>query len=73
MMYNEQTEYWVNPQTGVPRYDFDIMYKDISDPWGCEKGINSLENKVFLDIIFQQNKSFENILRICGFGTDSLL
>ena len=70
MKYNEQTEYWVNPQTGEARYDFDIMYKDISDPWGCAEGINSLENKVFLDIIFQQNKSYENILDVgCGLGT----
>jgi len=39
------------------------MYKDIDDPWGCGEFSNSLNNKIFCEIIFH-NRNFSNILDI---------
>lgn len=45
------------------------MYRDIADPWGCETGKSSLNNEIFLDIIFDANRRFDKILDIgCGLG-----
>jgi len=69
MKYKEQTEYWVNPQTGEFRYDFEDMYKEISDPWGCSNNVDSLGNRIFLETIFPPDKSYKNILDIgCALG-----
>jgi 2-polyprenyl-3-methyl-5-hydroxy-6-metoxy-1,4-benzoquinol methylase len=69
MKNKEQTKYWVDPQTGEPRYDFEDMYKDISDPWGCSQGVDSLPNRIFLEMLFYPDTVYENILDIgCGLG-----
>ena len=69
MKYKGQTKYWVDPQTGDPRYDFEDMYKDIPDPWECLKSVDSLENKIFLETIFFSEKSYDSILDIgCALG-----
>ena len=67
--YKNCTEYWLNSQTGSFRGEFEPMYQDIDDPWGCEAGKSSLNNQVFLDIIFNTNQPFKKILDIgCGLG-----
>jgi len=63
------TEYWLDTRTGTFRGDFEAMYRDIDDPWGCEAGKSSLDNRVFVDIIFDSRKGFQRILDIgCGLG-----
>ena len=69
MKYQKPIEYWVEPKTGKPRCDFEAMYKDISDPWGCSKLVNSLSNRIFLEMIFHPDIVYENILDIgCALG-----
>jgi predicted TPR repeat methyltransferase len=63
------TEYWLDTQTGTFRGDFEGMYQDIDDPWGCEASKSSLNNRLFEEIIFYDTKRFERILDIgCGLG-----
>ncbi|PNK05100.1 class I SAM-dependent methyltransferase, partial [Cylindrospermopsis raciborskii] len=40
MKYQNPMEYWVNNQ-------FEEMYQDIDDPWGCSAHCNSLDNQIF--------------------------
>ena len=69
MRYNKGIEYWVDLKTGLPRFDFEDMYKDIADPWGCSEGVDSLPNRIFLEMIFHPDTVYENILDIgCGLG-----
>ena len=68
-IYKTCTEYWLDPQTGAFRGEFEAMYQDIADPWGCEAGKSSLNNQIFLDIIFDANRRYDRILDIgCGLG-----
>ena len=57
MKYQKPIEFWVEPKTGKPRYDFEAMYKNISDPWGCSKNIDSLATRIFLETIFSPEES----------------
>jgi 2-polyprenyl-3-methyl-5-hydroxy-6-metoxy-1,4-benzoquinol methylase len=67
--YKTCTEYWVDPQTGRFRGEFEKMYSDIDDPWGCEAAKSSLNNRVFLDVIYANDRRYERILDIgCGLG-----
>jgi predicted TPR repeat methyltransferase len=67
--YKSCTEYWVDPQTGTFRGEFEKMYSDIDDPWGCEAAKSSLNNRIFLDVIFANDQRYERILDIgCGLG-----
>ncbi len=67
--YKNCTEYWLDIQTGTFCGDFEAMYQDIEDPWGCEAGKSSLNNQIFVDIIFNDNRRYERILDIgCGLG-----
>jgi 2-polyprenyl-3-methyl-5-hydroxy-6-metoxy-1,4-benzoquinol methylase len=67
--YRSCTEYWVDPKTGTFRGEFEKMYSDIEDPWGCEAGKSSLNNRIFLDVIFADDRRYERILDIgCGLG-----
>ena len=67
--YKNCTEYWLDSNTGTFRGEFEAMYREIEDPWGCEAGKSSLNNKIFLDIIFNGDRSFNRILDIgCGLG-----
>ena len=67
--YKSCTEYWVDPETGKFRGDFENMYRDIDDPWGCESSKSSLNNRLFLDLIFDGDRKFERVLDVgCGLG-----
>jgi len=63
------TEYWLGSKTGTFRGELEAMYRDIEDPWGCEAGKSSTNNKIFVDIIFDNNLHFVRVLDIgCGLG-----
>ncbi len=67
--YKNCTEYWLDSQNGTLRGEFEEMYRDIKDPWGCETGKSSLNNRIFVDIVFDGNRHFDRILDIgCGLG-----
>jgi cyclopropane fatty-acyl-phospholipid synthase-like methyltransferase len=56
-------------QTGTFRGEFEEMYQDIEDPWGCEIGQSSLNNKIFMEVVFDGDPHFDKILDIgCGLG-----
>ncbi|MDK2954751.1 MAG: hypothetical protein PWQ57_247 [Desulfovibrionales bacterium] len=66
--YDSCTEYWMNPQDCTFRGEFEQMYQEIEDPWGCQAGALSLHNKMFLDILFD-GCCYKNILDVgCGTG-----
>lgn len=67
--YKNCTDYWLDCETVTFRGDFEAMYQDVEDPWGCEAGKDSLNNQIFVSIIFDGNKRFDRILDIgCGQG-----
>lgn len=67
--YSSCTEYWLDTKSGAFRGEFEAMYRDIEDPWGCEAGKSSLNNLIFLDIIFGGDRRYGRILDIgCGLG-----
>ena len=69
MKYATQTEYWADPESGKLSYEFEQLYKDIADPWGCSEKFNSLSNRLFLEFIFPPGRKYENILDLgCGQG-----
>ena len=69
MKYATQTEYWADPESGKLSYEFEQLYKDIADPWGCSEKFNSLSNRLFLELIFRPGRKYENILDLgCGQG-----
>ena len=69
MKYATQTEYWTDPESCKPRYEFEQLYKDIADPWGCSENFNSFSNRLFLELIFRPGRKYENILDLgCGQG-----
>ena len=62
------TEYCLNPD-GAFRGDFEGMYLNIADPLGHELNKSSLNNRIFIDIIFDGDNHFERILDLgCGLG-----
>ena len=69
MKYSTRAEYWVDPKSGIPRYEFNELYQDYSDPWGCGKDFNSIVNRLFLEILFPPGKIYKSFLDIgCGTG-----
>jgi 2-polyprenyl-3-methyl-5-hydroxy-6-metoxy-1,4-benzoquinol methylase len=67
--YNSCTEYWLNVRDCTFRGEFESMYQDIEDPWGCEASKCSLNNQVFVDTIFSTRAGHERILDVgCGLG-----
>ena len=69
MKYATQTEYWADPESGKLSYEFEQLYKDIADPWGCSEKFNSSSNRLFLELIFPPGRKYENILDLgCGQG-----
>ena len=69
MKYSTRAEYWVDPKSGIPRYEFNELYQDYSDPWGCGKDFNSIVNRLFLEILFPPSKFYKSFLDIgCGTG-----
>ena len=63
MKYQNQSEYWI-------RGEFEAMYQDIDDPWGCHANSDSLENKIFRSLILENDRqSYKKVLDIgCGMG-----
>lgn len=70
MKYKSCTDYWLDKENFTLRGDFEAMYQDIEDPWGCGEYCNSLNNKLFCEMLFHQ-KSYKNILDI-GSGLGEL-
>ena len=68
--YKSCTDYWLDKENLSLRGEFEKMYQDIADPWGCDKHSNSINNKLFCEIIFH-NRKFSNILDI-GSGLGNL-
>lgn len=65
--YESQTEYWVDTKTGKMRYEFENMYQDYNDPWGCEKDSSSLNNRILVNLIHEYEPN--GLLNIgCGMG-----
>jgi SAM-dependent methyltransferase len=75
MKYKNCTDYWLNKGNMTFRGEFEEMYRDIDDPWGCKKGASSLNNRLFLELLFGERR-FESVLDVgCGLGsfTSSIL
>ena len=70
MKYKSCTDYWLNKENLSLRGEFETMYQDIDDPWGCGELSDSIDNKIFCEIIFH-NRKFSNILDI-GSGLGKL-
>jgi len=74
MKYKTCTDYWLDKEKSSLRGEFENMYQDIDDPWGCGEFSDSINNKLFCEIIFHKRK-FSDILDIgSGLGelTDKL-
>ena len=68
--YKDQKEYWVDPKTGRFRDEFDQMYSDYDDPWGCSVEVGSLNNTLLCGLI--SSYQCDSLLEI-GSGTGALL
>lgn len=67
--YKSCTDYWLDSEKLVMRGEFEEMYRDIPDPWGCDKNALSRNNRIFLEILFPPARTFKNFLDIgCGLG-----
>jgi 2-polyprenyl-3-methyl-5-hydroxy-6-metoxy-1,4-benzoquinol methylase len=67
--FKTQTEYWVDTKTGKLRGEFEALYQDISDPWGCTGKVGSTSNDRFIELIFREGRTYSKILDIgCGQG-----
>jgi len=70
MKYKSCTDYWLNKDDLSLRGDFESMYQDIDDPWGCGEFSDSINNKLFCEMIFHK-RDFSTILDI-GSGLGNL-
>jgi SAM-dependent methyltransferase len=63
MKYQNPMEYWINNQ-------FEEMYQDIDDPWGCAAHCNSLDNQIFRLMLMEDfNKiSFNTPKKVLDIG-----
>jgi len=62
------TDYWLDRETMSFVGDFEGMYRDVPDPWGCESEADSLNNIIFLEMLFDKQR-YDSILDIgCGLG-----
>lgn len=62
------TDYWLDIGKMTLRGEFEEMYRDIDDPWGCYEGADSLNNRIFAELLFDRRK-FKRVLDIgCGLG-----
>jgi 2-polyprenyl-3-methyl-5-hydroxy-6-metoxy-1,4-benzoquinol methylase len=63
----EQIEYWIDTKTGKLKKEYDKLYIDHEDPWGCSKKHKHLYNKILLTCI--EDKNPKRVLDIgCGSG-----
>lgn len=68
--YQSCTEYWLDPEKLVMRGEFEEMYRDVPDPWGCNQNALSRNNRIFLEILFPPARTFKSFLDIgCGMGS----
>lgn len=68
MKYRNCKDYWLDESDCSFRGEFEAMYADIEDPWGCSGQAHSLNNSLFLELLFHQ-RSFKRILDVgCGLG-----
>jgi SAM-dependent methyltransferase len=68
MKYQSCTDYWLDTRNMTFRGQFEEMYTDIADPWNCSKASNSLDNRLFFEILFYEHK-YRKILDVgCGLG-----
>lgn len=68
MKYKTCTDYWLDTERMTIRGEFEAMYQEVDDPWGCCAARSSLNNKIFLELIFD-NQRYQRILDIgCGLG-----
>ena len=66
--YKSQTEYWVDPVSGKFKYEFESMFRDVDDPWGCAAEVKSLNNRLLIEVVRGYNpKSIVDVG--CGLGT----
>ena len=59
MKYKSCTDYWLDKENFSLRGDFEAMYKDIDDPWGCGEYCDSLNNKLFCEMLFHHKNYSE--------------
>ncbi len=68
MRYKTCTEYWLDPERRAFRGEFEAMYRDIDDPWGCQAGACSKNNRRFADLLFADRR-YARVLDLgCGLG-----
>jgi len=68
MRYANSTEYWLDTSLMTLRGQFEEMYQDIEDPWGCLKKSNFIDKKILCELIFSRG-TYRKILDIgCGLG-----
>ena len=59
---DRQSELWFNRQ-------FEELYRQIPDPWGCAAGEESLNNNLFLELLVSHRPVYQTALDIgCGLG-----
>ena len=46
------TDYWLDSEAMSFVGDFEGMYRDIPDPWGCAAESGGLNNRLFLELLF---------------------
>lgn len=62
------TDYWLDRESLSFVGDFEGMYRDIADPWGCAAESDGLNNRLFLELLFGSDR-YGAILDIgCGLG-----
>lgn len=67
--YKNCTEYWLDTTKMTFRGDFEHMYRDLDDPWGCESYVDSFNNTILVELIMKQKNNYSKILDIgCGLG-----
>jgi SAM-dependent methyltransferase len=68
MKYKTCTDYWLNRDDLSLRGEFEKMYQEIDDPWGCHQANGSLNNRIFCDMVFHTRR-YPSLLDIgCGLG-----
>ena len=68
--YRSCTEYWLDSEKLVMRGEFEQMYQDISDPWGCDENAFSRNNRLLLELLFGQGREYGRVVDIgCGLGS----
>ncbi len=66
--YKSCTEYWLDPESAAFRGEFEQMYRDLDDPWGCFAHRDSLHNRLFCDLLFHERQFRRTLDLGCGLG-----